>query len=256
MTKRRAIDFPGFVMDIVQDRRHEWNDSSYPYNLPAVRSWETLELSEDVTFFVGENGSGKSTLIEAIAIAAGFNAEGGTRNFNFSTHKSHSELSKNIRLVRSPFREKDGFFLRAESYYNVATQIEDLDSEPMSGPRVIDSYGGISLHKQSHGESFMALVENRFSGRGLYILDEPEAALSPRRQLALLSRVQELVDDDSQFIIATHSPILMAYPGAWIYELDDYGPKRVEWNETEHVRLTKQFMDRPDIFLNTFLDED
>jgi len=256
LTKRRAVEFGGYVMDIIQDRKEDWDESAYPYNLPAVRSWDTLELSDNVTFLVGENGSGKSTLIEAIAVAAGFNAEGGTKNFNFKTFDSHSNLSKHLRLVRTPIREKDGFFLRAESYFNVATNIEELDSEPSFGPPTIDSFGGKSLHKQSHGESFMALAQHRFGGKGLYILDEPEAALSPQRQLALLSRMHQLVEDNSQFVIATHSPILMAYPGAWIYQLDENGPHRIEWEETEHAKLTKQFMNRPEAFLNALFEKD
>src|SRR5690606_29322572 len=147
--------------------------------------------------------------LEALAVAWGFNAEGGTKNFSFSTKVSHSHLCKLIRLSRSYLRPKDGFFLRAESFYNVATEIEKLDEGP-GGPPIIDSYGGTSLHNQSHGESFFALMMNRFGGQGLYILDEPEAALSPTRQMAMIARMHQLIAKGSQFIIATHSPILMA----------------------------------------------
>jgi predicted ATPase len=206
----------------------------YPFALPAVRHLDALQLHPQVTFFVGENGSGKSTLLEAIAVAWGFNPEGGTKNFSFGTRVSHSELERYLRLSKGFPAPRDGFFLRAESFYNVATEIERLDAEPAAGARVIDSYGGKSLHEQSHGESFMALLLNRFGGKGLYILDEPEAALSPQRQLAVLSRIHDLVMDDSQFIIATHSPILMAYPNATIYSLAIDGIKKLDYYETEH----------------------
>src|SRR6266404_5377801 len=194
----------------------------YPFSLAAVRPLEKLEFHPAVTFFVGENGSGKSTLLEAIAVSCGFNAEGGTKNFRFGTRTSHSLLHEYIRIAKGIRRPKDGFFLRAESFFNVATEIERLDSEGM-GARVIDSYGGTSLHEQSHGESFMALMMNRFGGSGIYLLDEPEAALSPQRQLAALTRIHDLVKADSQFIIATHSPILMAYPDAFIYACSNGG---------------------------------
>lgn len=188
--------------------------NSYLNSLPAV-NWlkeHRLMLDTPVTFLVGENGSGKSTLLEAIAVSCGFNAEGGTRNFTFSTRATHSELGEYITVAKRRY-PRDGFFLRAESFYNVATNIDEMDEEPSFSPRLIDSYGGVSLHSQSHGESFLALVQNRFGGEGLYLLDEPEAALSPTRQLTLLGEMYQLVERDSQFIIATHSPILMAYPG-------------------------------------------
>ena len=171
---------------------------------------------------------GKSTLLEAIAVAIGFNPEGGTFNFNFSTYDSHSELEQYIKLAKGVFRPEDGFFLRAETFYNVASNIEQLDQESLSVPRVIDSYGGVSLHEQSHGESFFATFLNRFNGNGLYILDEPEAAsLSPLRQLSMLTRIHELVNQQSQFVIATHSPIIMAYPDSKIIELTDEGINEV-----------------------------
>ena len=152
---------------------------SYLSRLPVVRQLRKsggIRLDSQVTFFVGENGVGKSTLIEALAVAVGFNPEGGTINFNFSTQDSHSELYQYLKIVRGGKRPRTGFFLRAESFYNVATEVDRLEETP--GPSLLASYGGVSLHHQSHGESFMALVENRFGGQGLYILDEPEAALS------------------------------------------------------------------------------
>lgn len=167
---------------------------AYPFSLPAIMGLSRLQLRAPVTIFVGENGSGKSTLLEAIASAWGFNPEGGTLNFTFATRSSHSHLHEFIVLERGIKRPKDGFFLRAESFYNVATEIERLDSGGGLGRPIIDAYGGKSLHEQSHGESFMTLALERFGGRGLYILDEPEAALSPTRQLALLVRLRDLVE--------------------------------------------------------------
>ena len=208
-----------------------------------------LPISKHVTFLIGENGVGKSTLIEAIAVSMGFNPEGGTINFNFSTEDSHSELYRYLTACKGVKRHRDGFFLRAESFYNVATNIDEMDSEPSFGASVISSYGGVSLHKQSHGESFMALVENRFGGNGLYILDEPEAALSPSRLLRLMYCIDDLVKHNSQFIISTHSPILMAFPGAEVFELSEEEITSVPYQETEHFRITKQFMNAPEKML-------
>jgi predicted ATPase len=195
---------------------------------------------------VGENGSGKSTLIEGIAIAAGFNPEGGSTQFAFSTRASESSLGHALRLARTERRPRTGYFLRSESFFNVATNIEELDREPSPGPRIIDSYGGRSLHEQSHGESFWSLIQHRFGPAGFYILDEPEAALSPRRQILLLSRFIELLRRGCQFLIATHSPIVAALPGALIYELSDEGIKRVRYEETDCFRVTKAFVQDPD----------
>ena len=190
-------------------------ESSYLSRLPMVvnlRKMDELKLNSKVTFLVGENGIGKSTLIEAIAVGVGFNPEGGSRNFAFSTEDSHSELFNYLTICKGIKKARDGFFLRAESFYNVASNIDQMDRDPDNkmGPSIVSSYGGISLHKQSHGESFLSLVEKRFGGNGLYILDEPEAALSPARLLRLMCNIHDLVEKDSQFIIATHSPILMA----------------------------------------------
>lgn len=226
----------------------------YPFCLPALRTFDRIDLHPKVTFFVGENGSGKSTLMEAIAVSLGFNAEGGSKNFRFETRRSHSELHAYLRLSKGITRPRDGYFLRAESFFNVATEIENLDAEPSFGPPAIDSYGGNSLHEQSHGESFMALVNERFGGKGLYILDEPEAALSPQRQLAVLSRMHDLVLDDSQFIIATHSPILMAYPDACIYQFGKDGVSKVNYEDTEHFRVTHDFLMNPERMLRILLE--
>jgi len=228
---------------------------AYPFSIPAIRQLDELDLDPKVTFLIGDNGSGKSTLIEAIAILAGFNAEGGSRNFNFKTRSSESPLHTVMRPVRGVARPRDGFFLRAESYFNVATEIERLDGGTRGS--IINSYGGVSLHEQSHGESFIALAMHRFGGQGLYILDEPEAALSPQRQLTLLSIMHDLVEDrGSQFIIATHSPILLACPGARIYELDEAGFNECDYDALDVVRLTRGFLDDPERYLRAALGGD
>lgn len=232
-------------------KMHKEKEGLEPYvkKLSILKDLESLEMEKPVTFFVGENGTGKSTLLEAIAVGYGFNPEGGTRNFNFASRETHSNLSEYITVVKGARRPKDGFFLRAESFYNVATEIDRLDQEGFIP--LIDSYGGRSLHEQSHGESFMSLILNRFRGDGIYILDEPEAALSPSRQLALLCRINDLVTQGSQLIIATHSPILMAYPEADIY-LADYDKKitLTEYEETEHYKLTRDFINNPEQMLS------
>ena len=208
-------------------------DDGYPFSIPAIRALTTIELDPDVTVFTGENGSGKSTLVEAIAVAAGFNAEGGSRNMRHATRASHSPLHEHLHLVHDGRGMRDGWFLRAESFYNIATYIERLG---------VSGYGDVKLHEQSHGESFLSLVLERFGDRGLYILDEPEAALSVRGVLALIRRMHELVEHGSQFIVSTHSPILLAYPGARIYVLDEHGLAETPWDETEVVDLTRSFL--------------
>lgn len=224
---------------------------SYVNDLPWLQYMEGNEIpfSTPVTIFVGENGSGKSTLLEGIAVAAGFNPEGGSRNFAFSTRESHSNLWEYLTLVRRGERPKDGYFLRAESFFNVATNIEELDRQPASSRKIIESYGGRSLHERSHGESFFSLVMERFGGHGLYILDEPEAALSPGRQLALVYRIEELVAEGSQLLISTHSPILSACPGAVLWELGERGMRTVRWEESENTLFLKRFLADPGYFL-------
>lgn len=244
-----------YALEAILKRESVPTFSKYPFNLNAVKNLHSLPFHPAMTYVIGENGSGKSTLLEAIAVALGFNPEGGTRNFGFSTRQSHSKLWKHLKITKGIKRPRDGFFLRAESFFNVATNIEDLDKEPANAPPIINAYGGVSLHEQSHGESFMALAMNRFSGKGLYILDEPEAALSPTRQLALLARIHELIQDDSQFIIATHSPILMAYPNATLYLLEENGPKEVPYAETEHFEVTKNFLNNHESVLNILMND-
>ena len=222
---------------------------SYLNELPVVKylADRKIQFHRSVTFFVGENGSGKSTLIEALAVALGFNPEGGTKNFCFHTENSHSELHSYLRVARGVIHPGDGFFLRAESFYNVATNIDEMDRDPYGiGAPIISNYGGVSLHKQSHGESFLALAENRFGGHGLYILDEPEAALSPRGMIRLMQRMDELVRDDSQFIIATHSPMLLCFPGAEVYQITEKGIDSVRFQDTDHYRTTVRFLQNPE----------
>lgn len=231
------------------------DDNSYISSLAIVKYLnrvKRLSFSQSVTFLVGENGTGKSTLLEAIAVCAGYNAEGGSKNFNFSTKNTTSNLHQFLTVVKQA-REKDGFFLRAESFYNVASQVDELDRTVPGN--YLDGYGGKSLHEQSHGESFLSLVQNRFRGNGLYFLDEPEAALSPLRQLTLLSEIDRLVKRDSQLIIATHSPILLAYPNARIYQIANGEIETVTYEECENYQLTKNFLENPKRFMAYLFEE-
>lgn len=226
------------------------NNESYPFTIPSVKSLNELEFTSNVTFFVGENGSGKSTLLEAIADKCDFNTAGGSRNNNYEVYDSGSELSDYIRLSWLP-KVTNGFFLRAESFYHFATHLEEVD---MTGFR---DYGGKSLLKQSHGESFLSLFVNRFNGEAIYLLDEPEAALSPARQLSLLKIIHDLASiGDAQFIIATHSPILLGYPEAQIYSFDDGEISIIDYEETDHYTITKYFLENRKRFLHELFRED
>lgn len=230
----------GYLREAVLRREGVPSFEEYPFRIPAIARLDRLALHPKVTFFIGENGSGKSTLIEALAVAAGMNPEGGGRNFAFSTNRNHSRLHEHLRLIRGTKREKDSFFLRAESFFNVATEIERVDD---GDPGFRAAYGGVFPHRRSHGESFLSLMVDRFAGNGLYLLDEPEAALSPARQLAFLSRLHELVQKKrSQFVVATHSPILMAYPEAALLEFSDRGIEAVGYEDTDHFKVTSRFM--------------
>ena len=244
-----------YVSSILLKDREDIDFSQYPFSLPVVKNFNEIEFKSKVTFFVGENGSGKSTLLEAIAVKFGFNPEGGSRNFRFSTAETHSELCNHLAMVRGARRARDGYFLRAESFYNVASEIEKMDEIVARSPLISSSYGGKSLHEQSHGESFLSLILNRFGGKGMYILDEPESALSISRQLSLLSRINELEKQQSQFIIATHSPILLAYPNAEIYVLSENAITLTPYQETENYTLMKQFINNPEGILKHLLEE-
>lgn len=227
---------------------------AYFADIPAVRflaRHETVRLTKPITFFVGENGTGKSTLLEAIAVAYGFCPEGGSKNFNFSTKDTHSELHRYLTLSRTDY-PKDGYFLRTESLYNAASYMDKIDSEPSFDPPVSGAYGG-SLHNRSHGESILSIVQNRFFGNGLYLMDEPETGLSPMRQLALLYEIEALCRNGSQFLIATHSPLLLAAPDSEVLLFSENGIGAVDYRETEHFRVCRDFFADPERMLHYLL---
>lgn len=226
----------------------EGDRSAYPFDIPAVRDIEKIAFHPNVTFFVGENGSGKSTILEAIAVALGFGPEGGTRNVQFSTTKSVSPLHEALRVARGVPKPADAYFLRAESFFNVATYMDNVG--------YLKGYGDRSLHARSHGECFMSLLLDKLRGDGLYLFDEPEAALSPGRQLAALSAIHQLVQDSSQFVIATHSPILLSYPNAKIFCFDESGIRETQYDETEHYVVTRDFLNNYPRRLQQLLADD
>lgn len=237
------MEFNGYLLSLRLQRENL--PEGYPFNIPCLQTFQELAFHPNVTFFTGENGIGKSTFIEAIAVNLGFNAEGGSKNFHFSSRETHSILHQYLTISKSFRHFKDGFFLRGESFYNVASQIDKLDEEPGFSQKIIASYGGISLHEQSHGESFWSLFMNRFNGHGVYILDEPESALSANKQIAMLAKINSLVHTNAQFIITTHSPILLAYPNAIIYEMADGEINSIKYEESEVYRIYKSFLDNP-----------
>ncbi|MBR0093009.1 MAG: AAA family ATPase [Lachnospiraceae bacterium] len=227
----------------------DWNKiapHSYLRNIPAIEGLDNLKFNKQVTFFVGENGSGKSTLLEAIAIAYGFNPEGGTKNYNFSTRDSHSELCNAIRLSRGYKKPGWGYFLRAESFYNVATAEEEYARGGNTPPE--------HLHEKSHGESFLAIAQKNFKPNGVYLLDEPEAALSPQRQLTLLLEIYACAREESQFFIVTHSPILLGMPDAEILSFDDGVIHPVAYEDTDSYQVTEMFINNREQILRRLLD--
>lgn len=220
----------------------------YPFSIPSIAELESIEIKSNITFFVGENGSGKSTLLEAIAYQCGFNTAGGGSNNSYELESSHSSLGDYIRLSWLP-KINHGFFLRAESFYSFASYLDRMEKE-LPGFDFYGPYGGKSLHTQSHGESFLSLFLNRFDRQAIYLLDEPEAALSPTRQLSLLKVIYDLTrNGDSQFIIATHSPILLGYPEAQIMNFDGTPISEISYEETDHYQITKGFMNRRELYL-------
>lgn len=223
------------------------DETKYPFNIPIIKQLTKLQFKDNVTFFVGENGSGKSSLLEAIAYQCGFNTAGGGRNNTYEVHKANSALGDLIRLAWMP-KTTNGFFLRAESFYQFASHIDELENG-------ILSYGGKSLHHQSHGESFFSLFIHRFQQSGVYLLDEPEAALSPARQLALMRLIHDM-SAHSQFIIATHSPLLLGFPNADIINFDSQKLERIKYEHTSHYQLTKRFIEQREMLLNDIFNDD
>lgn len=236
-------------LTLLKERVENWD--VYPFTVPAIQSLESLEVRSRVCFFVGENGSGKSTLLEAIADNYGFGREGGSRNFYQTTTDSVADIAPLSKALRVAFsaRTGRGFYLRAESFFNVATRVDELG--------VQDGYGGRSLHDQSHGESFLSLLENRFGRKGFYVLDEPEAALSPQRQLSMLVLLHSLLqsNNDIQFLIASHSPILLAYPEAQIFSFDGGKIREISYRETSPYQIVSRFLARPEVYLNELFGE-
>lgn len=254
MTRKRKSQPGPYLRYLERQRDTAIPSDGYPFTIPAFRQFERFEFHPKVTYLIGENGSGKSTLLEAIAIKCRLNPEGGSANFHFETRASHSVLSDALHLGRFPATPGDSYFLRAESFFNVASEIERLDKGP-GGPPIIDGYGRKSLHEQSHGESFFALFEHRFRECGLYLLDEPEAALSPKRQIQFLGLLHYYVQNGCQFVIATHSPILMSYPDARIDVLSQSGIRTVAYEDTEHFLVTRGFLANPQRTLSLLMEE-
>lgn len=240
----------------IQSVQIDWSQvekSSYLSGIPVIRSLKKLEFQRNITFFVGENGTGKSTLLEAIAVAYGFNPEGGTINYRFSTYDDVSELSRAIRMTKGYRRPKSNYFFRAESFFNVASKMEDYrdgDQKEIYYAR----YGGKSLHEQSHGESFLAYFQS-FQDDGIFIMDEPEAALSPQRQLTLLIQLVKMAKQGAQFIIATHSPILLGIPGADIISFDDGKLHHCRYEETESYQVMEMFLNHREVLLRKLLED-
>ena len=236
-------------ISLIRERVTQW--SEYPFNISAIASLKSLEINSRVCFFVGENGTGKSTLLEATAAHYGFGLEGGNRNFSPHTTTSVRSIDPLVGALRLSFtnRTGSGFYLRAESFSNVASHIDGLGAS--------HNYGGKSLHDQSHGESFLALLQNRFTRSGFYLMDEPEAALSPQRQLSFLVLLHELLanNDNVQLVIATHSPILLAYPGAQIFSFDGGEIHQINYRESQPFQLASRFVAAPERYINALFSE-
>jgi len=240
----------------IQEIQIDWtriSPRSYLHSVPALRSIDTLVFSNPITFFVGENGTGKSTLLEAIAVGYGFNPEGGTRNYRFSTFDDVSELNQALSFKKGYKRPRSGYFFRAESFFNVASKAEEYrDGEEKA--LYYARYGGKSLHEQSHGESFLSYFQS-FDEEGLYLMDEPEAALSPQRQLSLLIQISKMAARGAQFLIATHSPILLGIPEAEILSFDEEILHPCTYEETESFQITEMFINNRDLLLHRLLSE-
>lgn len=228
----------------------------FPFTIPAIKGLERgMRLHPKVTYLVGENGAGKSTLLEGLADKWGFSHESGNRSKVYGTRDYDTELAQSLRVSRTSERPTDGFFLRAESLFNFATQMDELEKEPFCGSGYA-MYGGRSLHERSHGESFLTIFLERLKGHGLYLLDEPEAALSPTRQMAFLVRLHDLIEDASQFVIVTHSPIILAYPESIIYQFDEEGFREVCYEETQAYDVTQRFLRDPKGMVGRLLEDE
>jgi predicted ATPase len=232
-------------LEVKNQEQIDW--SSYPFSIPAIADLDKIEFHPDVTFFVGENGAGKSTALEAIALSLGFSEEGGTKSVMLNTATTASRLSAHLKSIKSFRNPTDSYFLRAESFYNIASYMDEVG--------YLGGYGGKSIHERSHGEAFMILLTKKFQGNGLYLMDEPEAALSPSKLMAAMAAIHSLVQEESQFIIATHSPILLAYPNARILQFSDIGISEVTYEETENFRITKDFLNHYQRRVKQLIDE-
>ena len=249
----RDVKGGGFVeaFELKADEVLDW--SAYPFSIPCVQNMGRLKLHPAVTFLIGENGSGKSTLREAMAVRLGFSAEGGSRNFKFASKDTHSTLHEHLRMSRLR-REDDHFFLRAESFYPLMNKVEEYETcDPLHTS--YQAWGDRSPHERSHGEAFLTLLTQRMGGNGLYLFDEPEAALSPKRQMSALVRIHDLVVMHSQFIIATHSPILLAYPHSIIYECGTHGIRQVKYEDTEVFQVTRDFVTRHEKMVKMLIEQ-
>ncbi|UOQ48558.1 AAA family ATPase [Gracilibacillus caseinilyticus] len=242
-----------YLKRITLDRKRVKSKSDYPFCIPVIQNLEQLEIESNVTFFVGENGSGKSTLLEAIADKCGFHTAGGGRNNSYEAEATQSDLGDYVKLSWMP-KVTNGFFLRAETFHQFASYVDSLEGDFSK----YDPYGGDSLHHQSHGESFLSLFQHRFHQQAIYLLDEPEAALSPQRQLAFLRIMHDLASSGQcQFIIATHSPILLGYPDAKIWSFDRDRIAEVAYEDTDHYQITRYFLDnRERMLMELFKDEE
>lgn len=236
---------------LLRERVDNWD--AYPFSVPVIRQFEDICFRSRITFFAGENGTGKSTLLEAIASHYGFGREGGTRNFlNDSTESNHS-IDPLVRALRLSFDKRTGagYFLRAESFFNSASYIDQLDAEPSFAAPISEFYGGKSLHERSHGETFFTLLDLKFRRNGLFLMDEPEAALSPQRQLSFLLLVHDVLKKykDAQFIISSHSPVLLGYPGAQILSFDEDRIREITYEETPAMQIVQRFLNQREKFL-------